>query len=90
MTNMRSSPWLVADGSGGVIVTWNDRRRILNREIFAQRFNSEGEALWTENGVWVWDISPGYPLTSGILGSDLAADGNGGAVVVWTGYDAQL
>jgi hypothetical protein len=90
MANMRSSPQLVADGTGGVVVTWNDRRRILNREIFVQRFNAAGEALWTENGVWVWDIPSDYPQTAGILGSTLVPDGDGGATVVWTGYNAPM
>jgi hypothetical protein len=28
----------------------------MNREVFAQRFNADGEMLWEENGVWLWDI----------------------------------
>ena len=90
MANMRSSPQLVADGTGGVVVSWNDRRRILNREIFVQRFNAAGEALWTENGVWVWNIPSDYPKTAGILGAALVANGDGGATVVWTGYNAPM
>jgi len=85
--NMQSHPQMAADGTGGVIVTWHDRRRIMNREVFAQRINAAGEMLWDENGVWVWNIPEDYfGTTSGILDSAITTDGAGGAIVVWTGY----
>ena len=85
--NMQSHPQMAADGTGGVIVTWHDRRRILNREIFAQRISAAGEILWAENGVWLWNIPADYfGTTSGILDSAIIADGAGGATVVCTGY----
>jgi len=84
--NMQSHPQMAADGTGGVIVTWHDRRRILNREIFAQRISATGEMLWAENGVWLWDIPADYPRTAGILDSAIIADGAGGATIVWTGH----
>lgn len=85
--DMQSHPQMAADGSGGVIITWHDRRRIMNREVFAQRFNEDGETLWTENGVWVWDIPAEYYMTtSGILNATVIPDGAGGAAIVWTGY----
>jgi hypothetical protein len=88
IANMQSQPQLAADGTGGAIVTWHDRRRILNREIFAQRISAAGEMLWDENGVWLWNIPADYfGTTSGILDSVIIADGTGGATVVWTGYD---
>ncbi|MFC1937187.1 hypothetical protein ACFLWY_01355 [Chloroflexota bacterium] len=90
IANMQSQPQLVADGTGGVIITWHDRRRILNREIFAQRFSSDGEILWTENGVWLWDIPADYPRTAGIEDSAIIADGVGGATIVWNGWNAPM
>lgn len=85
--NMQSHPQMAADGTGGVIITWHDRRRILNREIFAQRISVAGEILWAENGVWVWDIPQEYFMTtSGILDATVIPDGVGGAAIVWTGY----
>ena len=85
--NMQSHPQVAADGTGGVIVTWHDRRRIMNREVFAQRINAVGEMLWAENGVWVWDIPAEYFMTtSGILDASVIPDGAGGAIIVWTGY----
>jgi hypothetical protein len=86
--NMQSHPQMAADGTGGVIVTWHDRRRIMNREIFAQRISAAGEMLWAENGIWLWNISEDYfGTTSGILDSAITTDGTGGAIVVWTGYE---
>jgi len=78
---------MAADGAGSIIVTWHDRRRIMNGEIFAQRINDAGEILWANNGVWVWDIPAEYFMTaSGILDANVISDGAGGAIVVWTGY----
>ena len=89
--NMQSHPRMAADGTGGVIVTWHDRRRIMNREIFAQRVSTAGETLWDENGVWLWNIPEDYfGTTSGILDSTIIADGDGGAIIVWTGYSAPV
>ena len=83
---LKSRPAIVSDGNGGVIVTWCDRRQIYNGEIFAQRFNAGGEMLWDVKGVRVWDIPENYPKTAGTIDSCLISDGDGGAVVVWTGY----
>jgi hypothetical protein len=86
--NMQSHPQMAADGTGGVIVTWHDRRRIMNREIFAQRISAAGDMLWDENGIWLWNIPEDYfGTTSGILDSAIRADGAGGVIVVWTGYE---
>ncbi len=84
--NMQSRPQIAADGTGGVIITWHDRRRILNREIFAQRISAAGEMLWAENGVWLWNVPSDYPRTAGILDSSIIGDGAGDATIVWTGY----
>jgi len=85
--NMQSHPQIAPDVTGGVIVTWHDRRRIMNREVFAQRVSAIGEMLWDENGVWLWNIPEDYfGTTSGILDSAITTDGAGGAVVIWTGY----
>ncbi len=81
-----SRPQLAADGAGGAIVTWRDRSRIWNGEVFAQRVSADGNMLWPRDGVWLWDIPADYPDTSGILDSSVIGDGTGGAIIVWTGY----
>lgn len=88
--NLQSQPKVATDGKGCVIVTWHDRRRILNSEIFAQRIGANGELLWIENGVWLWNIPTDYPRTAGVLDSSIISDGNGGAIIVWTGYGAPV
>jgi len=67
---------LASDGAGGAIVVWTDTRT-LGGDIYAQRINTGGLALWTPNGVAVCANPDAqyYP--------DIAADGVGGAVIVW-------
>jgi hypothetical protein len=67
-------PRLVADGSGGAIAVWQDYRSGVT--VFAQRFQSDGTALWNPAGVAVCD-SAGQWATSSL------ADGAGGVFVVW-------
>ena len=45
-------PHLASDGSGGVIVTWNDTRALLS-DIYCQHLSSIGEILWNPAGVAV-------------------------------------
>lgn len=65
----QSSPTLVADGMGGVIIAWGDGRDGVYA-AYAQRVTADGQILWAENGVRV------------VLGRairNLATDGAGGA-----------
>jgi len=43
-------PEIVADGSGGAVVAWVDNRLDPNGDIFAQRINASGVALWVAQG----------------------------------------
>src|SRR5439155_17681183 len=43
---------LVGDGLGGMIAVWQDSRSG-DDDIYAQRLNAAGVALWTPNGVLV-------------------------------------
>jgi hypothetical protein len=69
------SPVIIADGSGGAIVTWQDFRTG-SGDIFAQRVNSTGTPQWTTDGVAIsaagWDVN-----------GDAVTDGAGGAIVTW-------
>lgn len=49
------SPWSASDGSGGVFLAWDDNRNsaLTGRDIYIQRFNSEGVPQWNVDGIAV-------------------------------------
>ncbi len=69
-------PQLVSDGSGGAIICWGDSRG-LRGDIYAQRINSSGEALWETNGVGVCTQIDYQSIPR------LAPDGASGAIIAW-------
>jgi len=73
------SPAVTGDGSGGMIVAWQDERMETSTDIFAQRVDSDGNPLWTANGVAV--------CTNDDYLSDLrvVSDGTGGVIISWQG-----
>ncbi len=69
---------IIPDGSGGAIIVWPDRRGA-DYDIFAQRVNDTGQALWGINGKPIC-------TEAGDQGSPSAvSDGAGGAIIAW--YD---
>lgn len=78
-TNDQAAPHLIADGSGGAIITWQDRRAgYSNPDIYAQRIGSSGSVQWTTNGVPICTAT-GYQEIPRV-----ASDGAGGAIITWT------
>jgi hypothetical protein len=72
----QGNPQIIADGSGGAIIAWQDFRSG-NYDVYTQRVNASGVVQWTADGVGLC-----------ILGFDqsapfLASDGAGGAIVTW-------
>ncbi len=68
---------VVTDGSGGLIVAWQDRRSSSYDDLYAQRVNPSGNLLWPSEGV---------PLTRAAGTQDYAAltsDGRSGALAAW-------
>jgi hypothetical protein len=87
-----SWPKIVLDGTGGVIIAWEDGRNApfpsFNYDVFAQRLDSSGSPMWTLNGIAV--------STAPDMQSELTPvpDGSSGIIVAWTdlrdgGYMAQ-
>lgn len=82
MARNQGSVVATTDGVGGAIVAWQDSRNSSgvshSFDIYAQRIDSNGNALWAENGVPVCTLS----------GSDsrpqVVPDGVGGAIIVWS------
>ena len=74
--NEQHFPALTTDGENGAIVAWSDARNA-NRDIFAQRIDATGDALWGVDGIPICDLpsSQSWPL--------MVSDANGGAILVW-------
>jgi hypothetical protein len=49
-------PQIVADGSGGAVIVWEDQRSG-DIDIYAQRIDASGTALWTAGGVAICALS---------------------------------
>jgi hypothetical protein len=74
-----NSPQLTSDGTGGAIITWNDRRNG-NYDVYAQRVNASGAVQWTANGVAIY-------TAEGDQGSlQIISDGSGGAIIASDDY----
>ncbi len=78
----QDSPTLVADGSGGAIVAWTDRRSGVNTpHIYAQHILNAGsiDPACPANGIAVFVAPSGsYTSTHATI-----SDGAGGAIVTW-------
>ena len=69
---------LLADGSGGVFIVWSDGRTSgPNADIYAQRLNASGTALWTTDGVSVSNAASLQNIPQ------IVSDGAGGAIISW-------
>ncbi len=76
--NNQTIPMMTTDGSGGSIVTWQDKHNGKN-EIYAQRMNADGNPLWTLNGIAICTQDSNYnPI--------IVSDGTGGAIIAWQSY----
>jgi hypothetical protein len=72
---------IATDGYGGAIITWRDGRYgESDLDIFAQRISGAGNVQWTVDGVVIC-FEYGHQYNP-----QIAADGTGGAVIVWNDY----
>jgi hypothetical protein len=75
----QNRPALISDGAGGFIIAWTDLRDD-GGNIYAQRFDNNGNALWTANGIAICaanDIQDN---------SQIVPDNQGGAIISWMDY----
>ena len=72
----------VSDGVGGAIITWNDDRNHGSTfiDIYAQRLNTNGVALWIADGVLVSNASNAQ------TDPQIISDGLSGAIITWTDF----
>ena len=68
---------LVPDGASGAILSWEDYRTV-EGDVYAQRVDSTGAALWDDDGIAVCATGSHQYFPR------LASDGNFGAYIAWT------
>ena len=80
------NPQIVSDGAGGAIVTWHSfaNGAMYISDIFVRRVNAAGVPLWTPDGVALC-TADGEQSTP-----QIASDGAGGAIVVWSDQRADV
>ena len=66
----------ISDGSGGIILVWEDYRNG-DADIYAQRLDNSGLPLWGPDGV------PVAVFPNGQESPAIVSDGAGGAIVTW-------
>lgn len=76
----QSSPAVVPDGSGGMIVAWQDLRPATDYDVYAQHVLSGGGVQWTANGI---PLSNAANTQANVRGT---SDGGGGAIFAWEDY----
>lgn len=74
----QSTPIVVSDGLAGAIIAWTDTRTSIKwPDIYAQRVDSAGAAMWTANGNAV------CAQDSAQFVQTMIPDGLGGAIIGW-------
>lgn len=88
--NQNSAPAkMISDGNGGAYMVWKEQRNGINTDvnIYAQHFNSDGTALWTEGGVLVTTLYTGA-FSGGIMypdwDPDSVKDADNNLIVAWS------
>ena len=66
----------IEDGAGGIIMVWEDLRGS-DRDIYVQKLDEFGNAVWRIDGV------PVCTATADQWFPQLCSDGNGGAIITW-------
>ena len=68
---------IASDGSGGAIIGWYDNRSGPERDIYAQRVDSNGAVQWPLNGLAVCTAVGAQHHVAA------TGDGTGGAIITW-------
>jgi hypothetical protein len=86
-TQTQDGAQIVSDGTGGAIIAWRDFRSATDFDIYAQRIDSAGSAVWAADGV------PVCATGEHQINPQAVSDGGGGAIIAWqdlrssTNYD---
>lgn len=73
----QSTPAIVSDMRGGAIIAWSDWRSMIERDIYAQRIDANGNIKWTVNGMNVTDLSQREHSEK------IVSDGKGGVIIAF-------
>lgn len=73
-------PVMTLDGAEGVIIAWHDYRNISATDIYSQRLDANGSALWTADGIPVCTAQRTQSTPQ------IDSDGAGGAIITWPDY----
>ncbi|MFC1767332.1 hypothetical protein ACFLZ2_02110 [Candidatus Margulisiibacteriota bacterium] len=68
----------IADGNGGVIIVWDDKRSSVY-DIYVQRINNDGKSIWQNNGLPICTAPENQEF------AEIAINSNG-FVVTWQDY----
>ncbi|MHA1271666.1 MAG: hypothetical protein ACTSPY_17875 [Candidatus Helarchaeota archaeon] len=82
----QTSPKMCTDGSNGAIIAWCDDRYSFWGDwyVYAQRINSTGSTLWSQNGTQIGRRYVGMPF------GEIISDGNGNAIITWLGQFKEI
>ncbi len=77
-SGVQAFPAAVADGSGGVIVAWEDGRTGAGLDIYAQKLDGSGLAQWTVGGLAISTAASNQYAVSAVSSGDTTA------VLLWS------
>jgi hypothetical protein len=73
-------PQITFGYAGATYVVWEDERSGSNVDVYAQRLDSNGERIWSRDGIPV-SVMPGDQADI-----DVTTDGRGGVLIVWVDH----
>ena len=76
-TGNQTTTQIIADGSGGAILSWYDERGGVDKDIYAQRVLSNGDVQWGADGVAVGTEAGNQD------NHRMVSDGAVGAIIAW-------
>ncbi len=79
-SNNQEYPQICSDGTGGVIIVWQDYRSGSNWDIYAQRIDSAGVVQWFSDGIAICTAINNQGTVQ------ICSDGIGGAIITWNDY----
>jgi hypothetical protein len=86
--NSQYWPRITQDGTGGVIVVWQDLRVGTHTNLYARRIDASGAPVWAANGVAICTSADEQQYAR------IISDGAGGAIITWqdcrTGIDNDI